>query len=115
MLKMKTSELAKMLARELRRNQTVAEKLFWGKIRNRKFIGFKFTRQHPVYYFKNDIKKFFIADFFCNELKLVIELDGKIHLKQKDYDIAREELLKAKNLHILCFTNTEINNDIMPV
>jgi len=81
-------------------------------LRNRKFAELKFTRQHPIYYFNNDKKTFFIADFFCNELKLIIELDGKIHEKQKDYDKAREDILKAKKLNILRFKNEEIVNNI---
>jgi very-short-patch-repair endonuclease len=104
----KTSILAKTLARELRKNQTSAEKLLWGKLRNRAFAGFKFTRQHPIYYFRDDTKKFFIADFYCHELKLIIELDGKIHLRQKDYDVAREDILKAKSFKIIRFTNDDI-------
>ncbi len=109
---MKTSELAKLLARELRKNQTKSEKLFWEKLRNRKFVGLKFTRQHPIYYFKDGQKRFFIADFFCNQLKLVVELDGRIHEKQKDYDQAREDLLKTKKLIILRFRNEEIEKNI---
>ncbi len=109
---MKTSELAKKLARELRKDQTKSEKLFWEKLRNRKFAGLKFNRQHPIYYFKDGQKKFFIADFFCSELKLVIELDGKIHEKQKDYDEAREDVLKTKKLLIIRFKNEEIETNI---
>jgi len=109
---MKTSEAAKILARELRKNQTNAEKILWEKLRNRKFLGLKFTRQHPVYYFKDGRKNFFIADFFCSELKLIIELDGKIHEKQKDYDKVREELLKSKEIDILRFNNEESENNI---
>ena len=109
---MKTREVAKILARELRKEQTKAEKLMWQKLRNRNFAGFKFTRQHPIYYFKDDLKKFLIADFYCHELKLIIELDGEIHLKQKDYDSAREELLRVKKLAILRFQNEEIENSI---
>jgi len=59
----KTSELAKTLARELRKNQSKSEKFLWQKLRNRNFAGFKFTRQHPIYYFKDDLKKFFVTDF----------------------------------------------------
>ena len=109
---MKTSELAKMLARELRKDQTKSEKLFWVELRNRKFAGFKFNRQHPIYYFKDGQKKFFIADFFCNELKLVIELDGEIHESQKEYDQVREELLQTKKRIILRFKNEEIETSI---
>jgi len=109
---MKTNEVAKKLTRELRKKQTKAEKLIWQKLRNKNFAGFKFTRQHPIYYFKDDLKKFFIADFYCHELRLVIELDGGIHQKQKGYDYAREELLKVKKLQVLRFLNEEIENNI---
>ncbi len=109
---MKTSDLAKTLARELRKKQTVAEKVFWGEVRNRNFLGLKFTRQHPIYYKSNKKKKFFIADFFCSELKLIIEIDGKIHDYQKEYDQAREEILKSKKLIILRFKNDEIENSL---
>lgn len=109
---MKTNELVKILARDLRKNQTNAERLLWEKLRNRQFIGLKFTRQHPIFYNKKGLKKFIIADFFCNELKLILELDGKIHKKRKDYDTRREELLDAKNVRILRFKNDEIENNI---
>ena len=109
---MKTSLLAKQLARELRKNQTLSERLLWDKLRNRRLAGFKFTRQHSIFYFKNNSKKFFIADFYCHQLKLVIEIDGKIHLKQQDYDKAREDILKAKSLHILRFENQHIVSNI---
>jgi very-short-patch-repair endonuclease len=55
-------------ARELRRNQTDAEQLLWGLLRDRRFAGKKFRRQHPV--------GRYILDFYCHELKLAIELDG---------------------------------------
>jgi very-short-patch-repair endonuclease len=45
---LKISTLEKTLARDLRKNQTLAEKQLWKKIRNRNFAGFKFTRQHPI-------------------------------------------------------------------
>jgi len=109
---MKTSELAKTFAREMRKNQTNAERILWEKLGNKKFAGLKFTRQHPIYYFKNNQKRFFIADFFCNKIKLVIELDGRIHEKQKDYDEAREDLLKNKKLSMIRFNNEEIENKI---
>jgi len=109
---MKTSEKAKSVARELRKNQTDAEKLLWEKLRNRNFLGLKFTRQHPIYYFNNVRKKFFIPDFFCNELKIAIELDGKIHESQKKYDHEREEVLQTKKLVLLRFKNEEITNNI---
>ena len=67
-------------ARELRSNLTYPEKLLWNELRNRKFEGLKFLRQHPILY-KADFKgiNYFIADFYCHEKKIVIELDGPIH------------------------------------
>ena len=62
-------------ARELRRNLTEAEKILWQELRNRKLGGFKFRRQHPI--------NKFVADFYCHEVKLIVELDGSQHLLQK--------------------------------
>ena len=109
---MNIRELAKSTARRLRKNQTNAEKILWQKLRNRNFAGLKFTRQHPIYYFKNDKKKFLIADFYCNNLKLIVEVDGRIHEKQKNYDQIREELLESKLYKIIRFKNEEIEDNI---
>jgi len=106
------SENAKYTARELIKNQTYAEELLWQKLRNRNFTGLKFLRQHPIYYFKDEHKKFFIADFFCKQLNLIVEVDGPIHNKQKNYDKLREEVLKYKSLKIIRFKNDEIKNNI---
>jgi very-short-patch-repair endonuclease len=58
-------------AKVLRDTLTKAEKLLWNNLKGKKLMGFRFRRQHPI-----DI---FIADFYCHELKLVIEVDGEIH------------------------------------
>jgi very-short-patch-repair endonuclease len=62
-------------ARELRYDMTDSEKLLWEKLRNRKLSGYKFLRQHPIV-FKADYKglNYFIADFYCNEKKTVLNL-----------------------------------------
>ena len=57
--------------RELRQESTEVEKLLWTELRNRKLNGLKFRRQHPL--------DKFIVDFYCNEKKLVVELDGGVH------------------------------------
>jgi very-short-patch-repair endonuclease len=98
-------ELAKFTARDLRKKQTEAEEILWQKLRNRKFAGLKFVRQHPIFYFKEDREKFFIADFYCNSLKLIVEINGGIHEKQKDYDLVREELMRLKLYKIIRFKN----------
>ena len=89
-------------AKALRKECTPAEDFLWTIIRNRKLKGFKFRRQHPIYRF--------IADFYCHEALLVIELDGGIHSMKdvKEYDKDREDLLKELDLVVLRFTNEEV-------
>lgn len=95
----------KNLARSLRKNMTHAEVLLWNKIR-RKSLGYQFHRQVPL------VK--FIVDFFCHELMLAIEVDGKYHnhseTNMNDYE--REEIIKEYGVHFLRFTNEEIKKDI---
>ncbi len=82
-------------ARKLRKNMTPEEGLLWANFRKRRFKGLKFLRQHPIVYeIINNRRIFFIADFYCAEKKLVIEVDGKIHDFQKDYDDRRDEILR---------------------
>jgi very-short-patch-repair endonuclease len=82
------------LARELRKNSTTAEKLLWEELRNRQLNGAKFYRQHPLIYEEDRGNlHFFIADFYCAEHKLVIELDGKIHEYQRNYDRERDLII----------------------
>ena len=93
-------------ARFLRHNMTDAEKRLWEVIRNRKVKNAKFRRQHPLLNY--------IADFYCHEAKLVIELDGSIHYvpDQIDYDGKRTEHLDQYGIRILRFSNREVFNDL---
>ena len=92
-------------ARELRRNQTEAEAFFWSKVRNRRFLGLKFNRQFIIEYQQSH---YFIADFHCFEKKLIVELDGKIHLQQVEEDQIRETILEEMGFSILRFRNEEV-------
>ncbi len=106
---MSVKKLATIVARELRKNMTREERIFWEWIRDKKMMGYRFLRQHPIYFNVGGKERFFIADFYCKELSLVIEIDGGIHEKQKEYDRQREEILKnLKGLRILRFKNKEI-------
>ena len=98
-------------ARELRRNNTESEKQLWVELRNRKLSGYKFLRQHPIIY-KADYKglNYFIADFYCDSKKMVIELDGSIHDETKEYDQFRDEEMRSKRLHVLRLKNEELSN-----
>jgi len=96
-------------AKRLRRNMTSAEKKLWGELKNKKLNGYKFRRQHPLH--------FFIVDFYCHELELIIEIDGKYHDKTEQIkkDQERTELLKFQNLKLVRFTNDEVMNELESV
>ncbi|MCG8698178.1 MAG: DUF559 domain-containing protein [Bacteroidales bacterium] len=97
------------LARDLRKRQTPSEKLLWENLRNRKLKGKKFNRQFPIVYDETGFKlHFFIADFYCDEAKLVIELDGKIHEEQEEYDKTRDSIMGQLGLKVLRFKNEEL-------
>lgn len=96
--------------RELRRNSTAAESLLWKNIRNRKINELKFLRQHPIIYdSKNKELRFFIADFYCANKKVIIELDGEIHLNQREYDANRDAIINDLGIQVKRFKNEELN------
>ena len=105
-----------LLARDLRNNQTPSEKILWEILRRKSLFGYKFLRQHPVFYrIDNNWVDFYIADFYCASLMLIIELDGKSHEGRKEYDSERDEKLLSKGLKVLRIKNEElidINNVI---
>ncbi len=97
------------LCRELRKNETPSEKLLWTELRNQNFYGYKFRRQHPFTYQTVQHKpSFFIADFYCSEKNLIIELDGRVHDFQKHYDAHRDAVLAELGLKTLRFTNDDL-------
>lgn len=95
--------------RRLRNNQTPAETVLWQEIRKLK-LGKGFRRQYPIRFYSNNKKRFFIADFFCKSARLVIELDGKVHDSQREYDQAREYTINELGYNVLRFTNDDIFN-----
>ena len=109
------SLLAKTIARELRKKSTKVEQVFWNHVRDRKFLGKKFLRQHPIFYSINGKESFFIADFYCHENKLVVELDGEIHKYQLHGDILRIEILNSLGLQVVRFRNDQVMNEIVSI
>jgi very-short-patch-repair endonuclease len=89
-------------ARQLRREATTAESLLWELLRDRRLLGRKFRRQHPIGQF--------IADFFCDDARLIIEIDGAVHREptQQERDRLREEILREHGFAMLRFTNEQI-------
>jgi very-short-patch-repair endonuclease len=93
-------------AKELRRDATGAEGMLWEELRGRKLAGRKFRRQHPI--------GRFIADFYCDDAKLIIELDGFVHAEptQQERDAIREEILaRFIGVTLLRFTNHQVINE----
>lgn len=100
-----------LLARELRKNPTPAEKLLWSILRRKNSLGFKFLRQHPVFYRVDKFKvEFYVPDFYSAELKLIIEVDGQIHDFQKEYDSERDAKLLNKGIKVIRIKNDEVIN-----
>lgn len=93
-------------SRNLRKNQTSAEKIIWNKLRNRQFNKLKFRRQHII--------ENFIVDFYCEKINLVIELDGDVHAYNNkiNQDKIREEFLKDKGFNIIRYTNDDIYSNL---
>nr|WP_255737821.1 endonuclease domain-containing protein [Cognataquiflexum nitidum] len=93
-------------ARELRKNTTPSENNLWTLLRKKQFEGYKFRRQHPVFKF--------IADFYCHELRLSIELDGGIHLnpERAEYDLGRTFELHQLGIEVMRISNEELCADM---
>ena len=92
------------IAERLRRDMTATEKIIWDRVCKNQ-LGVRIRRQHPIWKF--------IADFYCHEVKLIIEIDGGIHLRSenKEYDISRDIILKEFKIEILRFNNDEVINE----
>ena len=93
-------------AEKLRNEMTPAEICLWKELKQKKFKGLKFRRQHPI--------QSFIADFYCHSCKLIIELDGEYHQtdSQIEKDKERTEILTFNDVHVLRFTNNEVFENI---
>jgi very-short-patch-repair endonuclease len=94
----------KQRRRELRLNQTEAEKALWKHLRNKQLYGVKFFRQFSV--------GPYILDFYCPQLRLAIELDGGQHTEEdaREYDAARSAYLQAQGIDVMRFWNHDVLN-----
>jgi very-short-patch-repair endonuclease len=91
---------SKERAREFRKDATVAEKVLWQSLRDRRLEGRKFRRQHAI--------DRFIVDFYCRDASLVVELDGDVHAQLVERDAERAEILMRAGLTVIRFTNDEV-------
>ena len=109
---MKTARNAPILKqrrRELRRNQTEAEKTFWSQVRNRQFCGLRFFRQYSI--------GPYVLDFYCPKTNIAVELDGGQHAwdERQEYDTLRAEYLKAHEIEVMRFWNNDVLQNIKGV
>ncbi len=93
----------KLKRRENRKNKTLEEYKIWVLLRKNK-TDFKWKRQVSI--------GAYVADFYCREKQLVIELDGIQHSDHKEYDLTREQFFSSLGITTLRFWNYEINKDI---
>ena len=100
----RTSQAMLARVRQLRREQTPAEALLWEHLRNRRLKGLKFRRQHPV--------GRFVADFYCAQHRLIVELDGAVHRMQGEYDALRTEELERDGYRVIRFTDNQVERDL---
>ncbi|MDF0716266.1 endonuclease domain-containing protein [Muricauda sp. 334s03] len=96
----------KELARELRRNATKAEIRLWQKLKRDQMHGYDFHRQKPI--------DEYIVDFFCNKLRLAIEVDGYSHQLEETWkkDVIKAKRLNELGIQVLRFSDGQVLNDM---
>src|SRR3989344_500141 len=92
--------------RILRNNATKPELLLWSKLKNKQLGGYRFRRQFSI--------GRYVADFYCPELSLVIEVDGPNHnlRDEKQYDKQRNLFMKSLGINVVRFSNDNVTNNI---
>lgn len=97
----------KELARHLRKNSTLAEVLLWNVLKGRNVKGYRFNRQKPI--------DEFIVDFYCHELKVVIEIDGVTHDWKVKKDMMRQKKLETLGITVLRFLDSDVRDNMQGV
>jgi very-short-patch-repair endonuclease len=86
-----------LVAKQLRREMTLAERRLWKALRGNAADGFHFRRQQVI--------AGYIVDFYCNTAKLAIEVDGEVHGEQTNYDELRAGVLARNGVHVVRISN----------
>ena len=92
------------LARDLRTNGTKSEAMLWKVLKNKQ-TGYRFTRQKPILNY--------IADFYCHELHVVVEVDGCSHFSKEDHldDLERDRQMQAIGIHVVRILDSEVKRN----
>jgi very-short-patch-repair endonuclease len=97
----------KLKTRELPKNSTLAEVLLWKQLKGSRMLGYSFLRQRPIYKY--------IVDFYCPQLKLVIEIDGESRREKFARDQTRQKSLEDVGLNVLRFHDRDVKQDMRNV
>ena len=93
----------KNLARANRKARNLSEVLLWHELQQNK-LGIRFIRQKPI--------GNYIADFYCREKKLVIEIDGSSHDNKYEYDKARDEYMESLGIKVIRISDNDVRKDM---
>jgi very-short-patch-repair endonuclease len=93
-----------VLAKALRKQGILSEVILWNYLKNKQILGYQFVRQKPLLNY--------IVDFYCQELALIIEIDGQTHADKEKADQLRDNKLRANGLTILRFSDSDVKKDV---
>ncbi|MDR0741215.1 MAG: DUF559 domain-containing protein [Rickettsiales bacterium] len=94
-------------ARELRKHSTLSEVLLWNALKNKRANGLDFDRQKII--------GNYIVDFYCPQLKLVLEIDGSSHDNKHEYDLKRHNYLENLGLTVIHIHDLDVKRKINEV
>lgn len=94
-------------ARELRKRPTRGEAILWAALRRHQLDGIKFRRQQPL--------GPFVVDFYAPAHRLVVEVDGPIHVLQTEGDKQRQDLLESLGIHVLRVSTDDVEKALPAV
>jgi very-short-patch-repair endonuclease len=97
----------KKFARDLRNKSTLSEVLLWNHLKGKRMRGYVFTRQKPL----GD----YIVDFYCNNLRLAIEIDGGSHFDKLKDDDLRQDKLEKIGIRFLRFGDIQVKRNMESV
>lgn len=94
-------------ARELRRDMTKEERRLW----------FDYLRTYPVRFTRQKVLGRYIADFYCAQAGLVLELDGSQHYEpeEQEKDAQRTAYLEKYSIHVVRIPNNEVTGNFRGV
>ena len=116
---MKAPDTIKEIARNMRKDMTSSEKILWEHLKRKKLGWKQFQKQKPIFVYEESpwFPRYIIPDFVCLDEKLIIEIDGSIHIIPEiiEFDKYKQSLLENRWYRILRFTNEEVLHDMNKV